>query len=199
MRRVSWCFLPPSTTPQSKNLRRNKPPFVLSPPFIEEIHDKLVSISFPGGEPVGKFRDRALLESACFRPFQTAFGQDIFPTLCDKAAALFHALIADHPFSNGCKRTAIIAADLFLLANWQFLFLSKDEAYDMAKCTAVANQNGSTTEEIVSWLSRRFSRRTIAVRSMLRSPFFAMGCIAAFFTITLRIDKLNRDQSRWRP
>jgi len=41
----------------------------------------------------------------------------MFRSLPEKAAALFHSLIANHPFENGNKRTAVIALELFLSAN----------------------------------------------------------------------------------
>ena len=41
----------------------------------------------------------------------------MFRSLPEKAAALFHSLIANHPFGNGNKRTAVIALELFLSAN----------------------------------------------------------------------------------
>ena len=43
--------------------------------------------------------------------YQTAFGQDVYPTLEEKAANLLYFLVKDHPFNDGCKR---IAATLFL-------------------------------------------------------------------------------------
>src|SRR5258708_2671161 len=104
---------------------------------------------FPDSEPVGTARDRNKIESATYRPFQSGFGNDIFPTLTEKAAALFHALIADHPFGNGCKRTAIIAVDLFLAANGRFLALADDEMYPLAKDTATYTERGLTQDEIL--------------------------------------------------
>jgi prophage maintenance system killer protein len=42
----------------------------------------------------------ANIESALGRPFHSADGQDVYPTIIEKAAALFHSLIANHPFSQ---------------------------------------------------------------------------------------------------
>lgn len=42
---------------------------------------------------------------------QSAFGEDIYPSLEEKAANLLYFLVKDHPFVDGCKR---IAATLFL-------------------------------------------------------------------------------------
>ena len=68
--------------------------------YVEYIHDELLEIFWPGSENAGKtgVRDRKLIESATARPFQSAFGQDIFPTIIEKGIALFHALVANHAF-----------------------------------------------------------------------------------------------------
>lgn len=46
----------------------------------------------------GMVRDYELLEAAVMRPHQTVMGQDAYPTIHDKAAALTHSLMKNHPF-----------------------------------------------------------------------------------------------------
>ncbi len=86
--------------------------------------DELVYINeqLPNSSRIHRFlkgkqrvRDMALLEAAAARPMQTAFGQDAYPTAQEKAAALLHSIARNHPFADGNKRTATIAA-LFMLA-----------------------------------------------------------------------------------
>jgi death on curing protein len=119
--------------------------------FIEFIHDDLVSVLWPGTEPVGPDEQRSteLIESAVGRPFQSAFGADAYPALLEKAVALFHSLIANHPFLNGNKRTAVIAFDIFLMANGYFLFLSDSAMYTIAQRTASYKQLGLTHDQIL--------------------------------------------------
>lgn len=62
-------------------------------------------------------RDRGLLESAAGRPRASAFGEDAYPTLPEKAAALLHSLARNHPFVDGNKRTATLAMMSFLELN----------------------------------------------------------------------------------
>ena len=50
--------------------------------------------------------DFGLLESAALRPQQTVAGHDAYPTLEEKAAALMHSLIRNHPFVDGNGRTS---------------------------------------------------------------------------------------------
>jgi death on curing protein len=71
------------------------------------------------------------------QPFASAFGRDAYLDVPAKAAAMFRSLVANHPFGNGNKRTAVVtAAHFFLLANGLMLNLSNDQMYEMAKQTA---------------------------------------------------------------
>ena len=73
------------------------------PELIEHIHDSLVGVFLPFDERVNptERRDRAAIQSALGRPFQTVGGEDAYPTVSHKAAALFHSLICNHCFING--------------------------------------------------------------------------------------------------
>jgi death-on-curing protein len=173
-------------------LPKSKLPFILSPAYIEKIHDELVLIRFPGSEPVGSGRDRKKIESAAYRPFQSAFGEEIFPTLTGKAAALFHALIADHPFENGCKRTAVIAADLFLIANMSFLTLDSNEMYRLAKETATYKEHNLTQDEILRQIGDKFAPAMVTLWSLLRGGYFRLFYKAFRVTTAIRQDELNR-------
>lgn len=62
-------------------------------------------------------KDHGLLESAVHRPQQSIFGEDAYPTLFDKAAALLDSLVKNHCFHNGNKRTAYLVTKSFLLLN----------------------------------------------------------------------------------
>ena len=62
-------------------------------------------------------RDRGLLESAVARPRQSAFGEDAYPTVHLKAAALLQSVAQNQPFEDGNKRVAVIATFVFLGLN----------------------------------------------------------------------------------
>jgi death-on-curing protein len=62
-------------------------------------------------------RDFGLLESAVLRPQSSAFGDDAYPTIHEKAAALLHGLARNHPFIDGNKRTAWAATEVFYTIN----------------------------------------------------------------------------------
>ena len=80
---------------------------------IEDLHEQII-LRYGG---VGGVLSRDLLESASARPQTAILGQELYPTLEEKAAALMHSIIADHPFVDGNKRTAFLAAQEFLRLN----------------------------------------------------------------------------------
>ncbi len=59
-------------------------------------------------------RDRSALRAAVARPASSAFGEDAYPTLPQKASALLHSIARNHPFTDGNKRTATVGC-LFML------------------------------------------------------------------------------------
>lgn len=69
------------------------------------------------------------LESAAAAPLLSAFGEELFPDLPSKAAALCDALVHAHPFSDGNKRVGLAALDLLLTRNGAALGASNDQAY----------------------------------------------------------------------
>jgi len=81
-------------------------------------------------------RDVGLLESAAARPRATAFGEDAYPTLLTKAAALLHSLVRNHALVDGNKRLALAGTIAFLGVNGRRLTLSNDEAYDLVMAVA---------------------------------------------------------------
>jgi death on curing protein len=122
---------------------------MLGAQYVEYIHDELLEVFWPAAERVasGGLRDRALLESAVARPFQSAFGQDIYPKICDKAVALFHSLVSNHAFVDGNKRTAVTAFDHFLLANGFVLGIPNSMMYGLATQTASYRERGLSHED----------------------------------------------------
>ena len=62
-------------------------------------------------------RDEGLLDSAVNTPFQTFSGQDLYPTVLEKAVRLGFGLIRNHPFIDGNKRIGTHATLVFLNLN----------------------------------------------------------------------------------
>ena len=72
-------------------------------------------------------RDAGLLASAVARPQSSVFGQDAYPGVWEKAAALMESLGRNHALVDGNKRLAWTATWLFLGLNGHPLGESLDE------------------------------------------------------------------------
>jgi len=77
---------------------------------------------------VVEVRDMGLLASAAGRPQTTVFGEDAYPTLADKYAALMHSVARNHALVDGNKRLAWSATRVFCLLNGRDIVFSVDEA-----------------------------------------------------------------------
>ena len=77
---------------------------------------------------VVEVRDMGLLASAAGRPQTTVFGEDAYPTLADKAAALMHSVARNHALVDGNKRLAWSATRVFCLLNGRDIAFSVDDA-----------------------------------------------------------------------
>jgi death on curing protein len=80
-------------------------------------------------QPGGSFgtRDLGALESAVAQPQMTFGGDDLYPTLFEKAAALGFSLVMNHPFVDGNKRIGHAAMETFLVMNGMEVDASVDE------------------------------------------------------------------------
>lgn len=75
-------------------------------------------------------KDRGLLGSAVHKPQQNVFGEDAYPSLFDKAAALLESLVKNHCFHNGNKRTAYLVTKSFLMLNGYHLRMERKYAVE---------------------------------------------------------------------
>lgn len=100
-------------------------------------------------------RDLGLLESAIYRPQTTFGGQDLYPSIFNKAAALFQSLIMNHPFVDGNKRTATTSVLVFLETNGYSLKVAQKE---LVKFVLKAEKEDLDAEQISSWLKKNSVR-----------------------------------------
>ena len=75
----------------------------------------IAEVAFGGRPP--EARAPGLLASAVHRPRARMFGTAAYDDLYEQAAALLHALAANHPLVDGNKRTAWLATVTFLALN----------------------------------------------------------------------------------
>ncbi len=95
-------------------------------------------------------RDLGRLESAIATQTQNVFGEELYTSLIVKAAALIRAIVADHPFADGNKRTAILAGLTFLKINDVVTTMHEREIEDFAVKVAVEKLDVTA---ISHWLS----------------------------------------------
>ncbi|MEW4570639.1 type II toxin-antitoxin system death-on-curing family toxin [Tautonia sp. JC769] len=72
-------------------------------------------------------RDPKTLDSAVSQPRMTFGGEDLYPTLIEKAAALGFSLVMNHAFIDGNKRIGHAAMEVFLALNGSEISASTDE------------------------------------------------------------------------
>lgn len=94
-------------------------------------------------------RDLGRLESAIATQTQSVFGEELYASPTEKAAALIRTIIADHPFTDGNKRTGLLAGLTFLKTNGMEMHIAEGELEDFAVKIAV---NHVDLKAISNWL-----------------------------------------------
>ena len=94
-------------------------------------------------------RDKNLLASAVNTPFQTFMGNDLYPSLYDKAAQLCYGIANNHPFTDGNKRTALHSMYVYLIINGIDIPASQQEVENLIINVAAGNM---TNTELAEWL-----------------------------------------------
>ena len=100
----------------------------LTVPEVIAINVALIQKYSPG-EQIG-VKSTSLLESAVLRPQSSAFGEDAYPSISEKAAALFESIGQNHSFQNANKRTAFTALVIFLQCNGFYFYMNQKAAED---------------------------------------------------------------------
>lgn len=101
-------------------------------------------------------RDIGLLESAVAQPLMSFGGEELYPTIIEKAAALRFSLIKNHPFNDGNKRLGQAALETFLVLNGYELNADVDEQEQVILKVAASELD---REEFTEWLCVRVIER----------------------------------------
>lgn len=94
-------------------------------------------------------RDAGLLAAAAGRPQSSIFGQDAYPSLAEKAAALMHSLARNHALLDGNKRLAWAATRVFCLINGTDLRYDVDDAEALVLAVAAGGRDAHTLAESI--------------------------------------------------
>lgn len=95
----------------------------------------------------GPVRDVGLLDAAAHRPRSSAFGQDAYPTVALKAAALLHSLVGNHALVDGNKRLGWLATTVFLDINGYRTELGDEQAFELVMEAAATDLGVSEIAE----------------------------------------------------
>lgn len=115
------------------------------------IHDSMIE-DYGGSHGI---RDLGLLQSALARPQASFAGQDLYESILDKAAALFHSLMFNHAFVDGNKRTTLTATARFLYLNG-YTLLAKDE--ELVTFPLQVENHHFSIQQIATWLEEHTTR-----------------------------------------
>ena len=100
-----------------------------------------------GGDP--NLRDGALLDSALESAFQTFGGEELYPTVEEKAARIGHSLIANHAFVDGNKRIGMYILLVFLEVNGIKI---RPTAEDVARVGLATASGEMGCKELLDWI-----------------------------------------------
>lgn len=119
-----------------------------------ELEDVVALAAILFGDPP-PIRDIGLLGSAVARPRTSAFGQDAYPDILTKAAALLQSIVNNHALIDGNKRLGWLSTAVFLEVNGvKALRISNDDVYEFVIWVAATSR---AIEEIVVRLRLLFA------------------------------------------
>jgi len=114
---------------------------------VIELHEKITIAT--GGSP--GIREMGLLESAVLGCYQSFSGEDLYPTVVEKAGRMAYAVCKNHPFIDGNKRTAVTSMLVILRMNDIELSFTQQELITFGLGIA----DGSIDyEDIVAWIHK---------------------------------------------
>ena len=122
----------------------------LAPALVTAIHDEAI---YEFGGPSG-IRDTGLLESALDRP-RNRLAYQPETTVFELAASLCFGLAKNHPFVDGNKRTALLAARAFLFVNRYLLEPAEED--EVLTMVAVAEDSVSE-QQLAEWMQQNSTR-----------------------------------------
>jgi len=100
-------------------------------------------------------RDIGALESAVAQPRMTFNGEELYPTIVEKASALGFSLIQNHPFVDGNKRAGHAAMESFLMFNGYEISAGVDEQVEIVLGVASGKLDRNA---FTDWLSEHIAQ-----------------------------------------
>jgi len=136
----------------------------LSADFLKILH-KTVLEDDP--KTAAGYKQESMVDGSMQRALTQIYGYEPFKSVIDKAAALMCSINIFHPFTDGCKRTSILAVYFFLLFNgYQFTITE-----DIVTLTLKIAKGEIVEEKIVAKWIRRNCRKNLLLTLYSRFIF----------------------------
>ena len=124
---------------------------IITPNEVIELHTKVIIAT--GGAP--GIRDIGLLESAVLGCQQSFDGEDLYPTVVEKAARMVYTICKNHPFVDGNKRVAVVSMLVILRMNNISLLYTQQELVTLGLGIA----NGVINyKDIIKWINTHIDK-----------------------------------------
>jgi death-on-curing protein len=122
---------------------------------VNEVLETYERVMQQSGGAMG-IHDLGALESAVAQPRMTFDGEDLYPTLVEKASALGFSLIQNHPFVDGNKRVGHAALEMFLILNGHEIDATVDEQVKVILQVAASEMG---REAFTDWLRSHLKQK----------------------------------------
>jgi death on curing protein len=157
-------------------------------------HNDLQALSYSGIEK--GIQKRGLLESIAKRPNQKYYNHEQFADIYSKCASLIEAIIQWHPFTDGNKRTALVAAHMYMNKNNHYIVTP----FDSARFTVLVAQKKKSFDDIREWVQTHTAQNhdeyTTKYRIYVKEP--AEEVIALYHSgDAAKIKKANAIVDEW--
>lgn len=118
-----------------------------------DLDDLLAAAEAALGRPP-EVRDIGILEAAVARTRASVYGEDAYPDLDAKAAALLHSIVTGHALIDGNKRLGWVGVRLFYRLNDRDLRMPADDAFDLVASIADGSVRDVTeiSDRLHSWV-----------------------------------------------
>jgi len=129
---------------------------------IDFLHDKVIKQD-PNAEP--GYSSESLIGVSMERAMSSYYGEIQYKGIFEKTSALIHGIITFHPFTDGNKRTALLAAYWFLLVHgYKFRIMREDI---LKTFVSIAKDEICDIEDISRWVEKNTKKMGLGRRFLL--------------------------------
>jgi len=95
-----------------------------------------------------------MIQGSIDRAHTKIHGKEMFPDVRDKAGSILYSLIRFHVFTDGCKRTGLLAAYLLLMYNGYILEIPEDSAKFLESIADLENPESPREKDVIEWIKK---------------------------------------------